>query len=232
MKQISEPLYSRELALNIERKLEEANEQCALLFRFMLETGTPLNASLKLKVHQMDDFKSIHVQPILSNGKDYYAKLSEEFSKRLQLSCQGKGSDEFVFSISRSTFTKLLNTAVLSVAPDKSSRITPTSVSKTYFLRFYEYTLDIHDVMKYTGHTCPSRAYLYIGLPPNGKESAAFSRIHLLSNQNGKKLISSITSSLEEISSDLENPIHTDQYYDKLFTNLKKIEEILNSINF
>lgn len=230
MKQACEPLYSRELAIKLERNLEELSPQCALLFRFMLETGTPLEAALKLKIAEMENFHSVRVKPLLSNGKDYYAILSDGFSEKLRLSCKGKGGDENVFPISRSNFTKTLNAAVLAIAPEKVSCITPSSISKTYFLRFFEYTHDIHDVMKYTGHSCPSRAFSYIGLSPKDITNTMSGRARLLYNQAGKNLISSIISSLEEISKELDTPTYPDQYYDDLYMNLKNFEAFLNTL--
>lgn len=232
MKLACEPIYSKELATNLEHKLEELNPQCSLLFRFMLETGTTLAMALEFKVSQMNDFQHILIKPLLSKGKQYYASLSHHLSDKLKLNCQGKQPDDYVFLTSRTVFTTSLNSALYAVCPEKVSHITPSSIGKTYFLRFYEHTHNIRDIMKYTGHPCPSRAYTYIGITPDTSETPAPKTALHSDRQAETNTISSTVSSLEEIITKL-TALRSDKQaeIDAISSIISSMEEIVTKLD-
>ena len=229
MKQVYKPL-SKELTVKLEHAIDLINGQCTLIYRFMLETGTPLDAVLKLTKNQLGDFSSVYVHPILQNGKGYYANLSSELSEKLKRECSNKKAQDYVFSISRSFFSKCLYSAVFSVAPNEVNNIAPSSIHKTYFLNFYEYTHDIHSVMRYTGHACPSRAYAFIGIQPDSLQSVP----PQLKEEKDQEIIhtaSSIIGSLQTLSDNLANQTPTQQYYDTVSNKLKDFQYFLQSMN-
>lgn len=224
------PIPSRIVEDKIEAHLKRSSLSYGALYRFCITTGMLINKALELKVGDVKENGEIKtsftIKDFSANVPEYKIVLDSHTQDILRELCGDRTDDKFLFTakddvsrLHRSTFQKKLKSISEKFG---LSHITPKSLRKTHILHIYQ-IYGLQRAAYIAGQPNVGTVIAYLGIDNRLSSQPCRERKFLIENENGKKIIEDIISSLKAIEDNLNNPINPDIYYIDLSKDLERI---------
>jgi integrase len=211
------------------------------MFEIGVGTGLQLQEILKFKNKDIRGKDSIEANIGTKNIKRTFL-IPENLKEIITQYTEGKDPDAFLIlghasspaALSREQAYRALKSAGKSMG---LTSIGAQTMRKTFAWRYYKETGDIYYLQNLLNHASPSITYRYIGEKPNVEvylrkmtpEENERSRYILYKNGNGKKRIEELKNVLNDISTEMDNPLNNDAYFGKVDCLLKEMEDLVEN---
>lgn len=230
----SYPIYSPYIESQLKMKLSAVNVSYAAFFSFCIDSGEVPQKAETLKVRDLKDLTSYK---IMCDGIIHSSPLSKDTIQFIQLSCQGKSDDDYVFTakgktepIKRTSLCTLVSRQAESIGYENV--ISYTSIRKTHFYHVYQ-KYGIEKVQTLLHLRSIYAAYDYLGISAEDKSVEYEGLSDTLKEQIADTNTDDIVSIINKIN-DIEHSMHDitlQLKQDKLTkTDLHTINDLLSNI--
>lgn len=235
------PIKDDETLEKFKAKLREMDDKYYIMFEIGVGTGLQLQEILKFKNKDIRGKDSIEANIGTKSIKRTFL-IPPELKEIINQYTEGKDPDAYLIlghasspaALSREQAYRALKSAGKSMG---LTSIGAQTMRKTFAWRYYKSTGDIYYLQNLLNHASPSITYRYIGEKPNVEvylrkmtpEENERSRYILYKNGSGKKRIEELKNILNDISTEMDNPLNNDAYFGKVECLLKEMEDLVDN---
>lgn len=235
------PIKDQDTLKNFGETLKQMDYKYYIMFELGVGTGLQLQDILSFKNKDVSGKKEIEVSIGTKNIKNVFT-IPEELQNIINEYTKGKDPDAYLIlghnsankPVSREQAYRVLRSAGHKIGLNS---IGAQTMRKTYAWNYYKETGDIYYLQKLFNHASPSITYRFIGEKPNIEvflkkmtpQENERSRYILYLNDNGKKRLDNIITTLTDIRSNFDSPANNDAFYGRVDCLLQELDSLIDN---